>query len=74
MSNAQLLQTKAAELPEPIAAEVLDFLEFVMAKRRAAESEPRRTGVIELRGSLKGQLSSTHEFSGRKAEEISREG
>jgi|LakMenE01Jun11ns_1017448.scaffolds.fasta_scaffold9778533_1 hypothetical protein len=28
-----LLQAKVATLPEPIAAEVLDFLEFVTAKR-----------------------------------------
>ena len=33
MSKAQQLQAKAATLPEPIAAEVLDFLEFVAAKR-----------------------------------------
>ena len=33
MSKAQQLQIKAAALPEPIAAEVLDFLEFVAAKR-----------------------------------------
>ena len=33
MSKAQQHQAKAATLPEPIAAEVLDFLEFVAAKR-----------------------------------------
>jgi uncharacterized protein (DUF3084 family) len=40
MSKAQQLQAKAATLPEPIAAEVLDFLEFVAAKR-AQERTPR---------------------------------
>jgi hypothetical protein len=33
MSKTQQLQAKVATLPENIAAEVLDFLEFVAAKR-----------------------------------------
>ena len=75
MSNAQLLESKAATLPEPIAAEVLDFLEFVLARRKdlarhESASEVRRDTVHRLRGSMKGQLSSTQEFLFRKADEI----
>jgi hypothetical protein len=73
MSNVQLLQSKAAELPETIAAEVLDFLEFVLAKQKPAY-DYRRSEVSRFKGALKGQLSSTREFSAGKADEICREG
>ena len=55
MSKAQQLQVKAATLPEPIAAEVLDFLEFVAAKRalertqsiaKIANSNPRSAATL----------------------------
>ena len=39
MSKAQQLQAIAATLPEPIAAEVLDFLEFLAAKRAQERSQ-----------------------------------
>jgi len=55
MSKAHQLQVKAANLPEPIAAEVLDFLEFVAAKRaqertqsigKIANSNPRSAATL----------------------------
>ena len=75
MSNAQLLESKAATLPEPIATEVLDFLEFVMSRRNGlAQQDPaievRRDTIHRLRGSMKGQLSSTSEFLLSKADEV----
>ena len=75
MSTIQLLQSKAAELSEPVAAEVLDFLEFVLAKRQQQKSSESRQSIIaRFRGALKGQLSSTFEFSAGKTDEIRREG
>ena len=73
MSTVQLLQSKAAQLSEPVAAEVLDFLEFVLAKQQKS-SETRQSKIARFRGALKGQLSSTLEFSAAKSEEIRREG
>ncbi len=69
MSKAALLQAKAANLPEPIASEVLDFLEFVTTRR---EFESRRTtGTIQqFRGAFKGRLSSSEEFAANKTNEI----
>ncbi len=73
MSKAQQLQVNAANLPEPIAAEVLDFLEFVAAKR-AQERIPRTDAINRLRGAFKGRLSSSSEFAASKADEIRIEG
>jgi len=73
MSKAQLLQAKAAILPEPIAAEVLDFLEFVTAKR-SQEQIPRTDAIKRFRGAFKGRLSSSTEFAAHKAAEIRIEG
>ncbi len=69
MSKAALLQAKAANLPDPIATEVLDFLEFVTSRR---ELENRgSTGTIQqFRGAFKGRLSSAEEFAANKADEI----
>ncbi len=69
MSKASLLQAKAATLPEPIASEVLDFLEFVTSRR---EFETRRSAdsIRQFRGSFKGRLSSAAEFASNKADEI----
>lgn len=69
MSKAEQLQAKAATLPEPVAAEVLDFLEFVTAKR-ARERASRIDAVSQLRGGFKGRLSSSLEFAEKKADEI----
>jgi hypothetical protein len=69
MSKAALLQQKVATLPEPIAAEVLDFLEFVTAKRQL-ESTQKPINIHQLRGSLKGRLSSSDEFAAQKSYEI----
>ena len=73
MSKAQQLQIKAAALPEPIAAEVLDFLEFV-AEKRAQERIPRTDAISRLKGVFKGRLSSSTEFAAYKADEIRIEG
>ena len=69
MSKAALLQQKVATLPEPIAAEVLDFLEFVTA-RRQLESKQLPEKIHQLRGSFKGRLSSSEEFAAQKSNEI----
>ncbi len=54
MSKTQQLQAKVATLPENIAAEVLDFLEFVAAKRvhertqgtaKVATANPRTVAI-----------------------------
>ena len=44
MSKAEQLLAKVATLPEQIAAEVLDFLEFVAARR--AHEHPPLTAVV----------------------------
>lgn len=69
MSKAALLQAKAAKLSEPIASEVLDFLEFVITKR---ELETRRQPekIRQLRGVFKGRLSSSSQFAAHKADEL----
>lgn len=69
MSTADLLQAKVATLPEPIAVEVLDFLEFVTAKRQL-ESKRQPDNIDSLRGSMKGHLASSVEFAARKSDEI----
>jgi hypothetical protein len=69
MSKTQQLQAKAATLPEAVAAEVLDFLEFVAAKR-AQERTPRGDGISRYRGAFKGRLSTSTEFAARKADGI----
>ena len=73
MSKAEQLQAKVATLPEPIAAEVLDFLDFVTAKQ-AQERTPRIDGISRCRGSFKGRLSTSTEFAAKKADEIQMEG
>ncbi len=69
MSKSSLLQAKVATLPEPIAAEVLGFLEFVTAKRQI-ESKRQPEKIDRLKGSFKGRLSSSDEFAARKSDEI----
>ena len=69
MSNAEQLQVKAATLPEPVAAEVLDFLDFVTAKR-ARERASRLNAIGQFRGAFKGRLSTSSEFAEKKADEI----
>ena len=69
MSKAALLQAKVANLPEPIATEVLDFLEFVTS-RRQLESQRSTEAIQQLRGAFKGRLSSADDFASNKANEI----
>lgn len=69
MNKAHQLQTKAATLPEHLAAEVLDFLEFVTI-RRAWEETTGVRAINRLRGTFKGRLSSADEFANRKSDEI----
>lgn len=69
MNTVSILQSKVAKLPEPIAAEVLDFLEFVAA-RRSSEYKRQSVSVDRFRGAFKGRLSSSDEYSSRKADEI----
>ena len=73
MNTVSILQAKVANLPEPIAAEVLDFLEFVAA-RRSSEITHQRLSIDQLRGSFKGRLSSSNEHANRKSDEIHLEG
>ncbi|MEI6178996.1 MAG: DUF2281 domain-containing protein [Verrucomicrobiota bacterium] len=69
MSKTQQLQAKAATLPEQIAAEVLDFLDFLIEKRNH-EQPSRNEAIIRFRGAFKGRLSTSTEFAARKADEI----
>jgi len=69
MSKATQLQSKAADLPEPIAAEVLDFLEFLTAKNQR-EKQRRLDSIQQLKGAFKGRLSSSDEFSALKSDEV----
>jgi hypothetical protein len=69
MSKSQLLQIKAATLPEHLAAEVLDFLEFVTMRhsgQSAAQSQP----LSRYRGAFRGRLSSSTAFAERKSDEV----
>jgi len=68
MSKAALLQSRAADLPEPIAAEVLDFLEFLTAKKQ--QENQQKENIQQLKGAFKGRLSSSNEFSALKSNEI----
>ena len=73
MSKVETLQAKAATLPESIAAEILDFLEFVTTRRQIVPAHiPKQISI--LRGAFKGKLSSSAEFSTRKTDEIRLEG
>jgi hypothetical protein len=73
MNTVSILQSKVAKLPEPIAAEVLDFLEFVAA-RRNCESKRQSVSIDRFRGAFKGRLSSSNEYAARKTDEIHLEG
>lgn len=69
MSTLEKLQSKVAALPESLAVEVLDFLEY-LASKRASEQALKTKAVGRFRGSFKGKLSSSDEFSRRKSDEI----
>jgi hypothetical protein len=69
MTKAAQLQAKAAKLPEPIAAEVLDFLDFVISRKEPNKRHTAET-IKQVRGLFKGRLSSTAEFAANKADEI----
>ena len=69
MSSVEKLQAKVARLPEPVAAEVLDFLEFIIAKRRHPISQPHEA-IQRLRGTFRGRLSTSAAFASLKAHEI----
>lgn len=73
VNTVSILQSKVANLPEPIAAEVLDFLEFVAA-RRSSKSKEQLVSIDRFRGSFKGRLSSSNEYAARKTDEIHLEG
>jgi hypothetical protein len=69
MSKTQQLQIRAAMLPEHLASEVLDFLEFV-ATRHSGETPVRSQPASRYRGAFKGRLSSSTAFAEKKADEI----
>jgi hypothetical protein len=73
MNAVTILQSKVADLPEPIAAEVLDFLEFVAA-RRDSEFKRQPVSIQRFKGSFKGRLSSSDQHATRKSDEIHLEG
>ena len=68
MFKVSQLQCKAAALPEHLAAEVLDFLEFVTEKR-PSERTPRADAVSRFRGAFKGRLSTASDFAAKKSDE-----
>lgn len=69
MNKAQQLESKAATLPEHLASEVLDFLDFITIRRAQEATQGVRT-IHRFRGAFKGRLSSTVEFANRKSDEI----
>ena len=73
MSKAQQLQAMASNLPQQIASEVLDFLDFVSAKH-ALDRTSRTTAIKRLKGAFKGRLSKAAEFAAKKSDEIRLEG
>jgi hypothetical protein len=74
MSKVIELTAKASTLPEDLAAEVLDFLEFVATKHSQHLPKPNPDVVTRFRGFFRGQLSSSTEFAARKIDEIRMEG
>lgn len=69
MSKAALLQSKVVDLPEPIASELLDFLEFLTTQKQQKDAR-RLESIQQLKGSFKGRLSSSEEFAALKSDEI----
>jgi hypothetical protein len=69
MNTISILQSKVANLPDSIATEVLDFLEFITAER-SPQSRQQTVSISQFRGAFKGRLSSSDEYSSRKADEI----
>jgi hypothetical protein len=74
MSKVIELTAKASALPENLAAEVLDFLEFVATKHSYSLPNQNREAVTRFRGFFKGQLSSSTDFAAKKIDEIQLEG
>jgi len=69
MSKAEQLQMEIRGLPEPWAGELLALLATL--RSGAPSSKSARDGEIrKLRGSWKGRLSSSSDFSARKDNEI----
>lgn len=69
MSKASQLQARAATLSESMAAEVLDFLEFLTARKRQ-ENAAASGDVRRFQGAFRGKLSSSDGFSARKSDDI----
>jgi hypothetical protein len=69
MSKADQLQNKAATLPEHLAAEVLDFLDF-LTMRYSSDRDAQAQRVRSYRGAFRGRLSSSDSFAKRKKDEI----
>ena len=69
MSKSAQLQEKVANLPESVASEVLDFLEFVTA-RKSSNNKLQPDVIAKFRGAFKGRLSSSSEFAEQKVDEI----
>jgi hypothetical protein len=67
MTASEELKEKAANLPEPLAKEVLDFLLFVASRYRT--ELPLKTQTRSFRGAFKGSLSTSDEFAARKSSE-----
>ncbi len=69
VNKVHQLQAKAAMLPEHLAAEVLDFLEFV-EMRHSTQPSSLHEPALTIRGAFKGRLSSSADFANRKSNEI----
>jgi hypothetical protein len=69
MSKAALLQSKVVDLPEPIASELLDFLEFLTTQKQQKDAR-RLESIQQLKGFFKGRLSSSEVFATLKSDEI----
>jgi hypothetical protein len=69
MSKAAQLQAKVANLPESVASELLDFLDFVTSQK-SPNIKLQPDAIARFRGAFKGRLSSSNEFAEQKVDEI----
>jgi hypothetical protein len=69
MTKVHELRKRIEEISEPVAGEVLAFLES-RKEDGSVERMQRKDAVKRLRGAFKGRLGSSDEFAGRKRREI----
>jgi hypothetical protein len=69
MNKTHQLQAKVGALPEHLASEVLDFLEFI-TMRHSVEQARQTNAANRYRGAFKGRLSLSDSYAKSKSDEI----